>query len=120
MKIKPELEKEYSEYVTRNANDPYVKEIIQYSERWAELMEANLESGQAIPDMAEKSSATADTSEITGFMYDCAVSDLYRFWIHGEELRQWHNIKTQIGNEGEKANKSGGVLNPALLCIGEK
>jgi len=35
-------------------------------------------------------------------------------------LRKWHNIKTQIGNEGEKANASGGVLNPALLNISAK
>lgn len=29
-------------------------------------------------------------------------------------------INSQIGDEGEKANKSGGVLNPALLTIGTK
>jgi hypothetical protein len=38
-------------------------------------------------------------------------------WEHGEELRRWHNLKTQIRDEGEKANESGGVLNPALLNI---
>jgi len=36
------------------------------------------------------------------------------------ELRQWHNLKTQIKDEGEKANASGGVLNPALLTISPK
>lgn len=50
-------------------------------------------------------------------MYGCAVSALAKFWVHGEQLRIWHNLDIQIGNEGEKANESGGVLNPALLNI---
>jgi len=33
-------------------------------------------------------------------------------------LRRWHNKENQIGTEGDKANESGGVLNPALLSIG--
>ena len=37
---------------------------------------------------------------------------------YGDQLRRQHNLKTQLGNEGEKANESGGVLNPALLSIG--
>jgi hypothetical protein len=51
-------------------------------------------------------------------MYGCAVQGLAYFWEHGEELRQWHNLDTQIKDEGEQANKSGGVLNPAILTIG--
>lgn len=61
---------------------------------------------------------SSHTEGITGFMYGCAVSALAHFWAHGEALRRWHNLDTQIGTEGEKANESGGVLNPALLNIG--
>ena len=43
---------------------------------------------------------------------------LAQCWVHGEALRRWHNRDTQIGTEGDKANESGGVLNPALLTIG--
>jgi hypothetical protein len=60
-----------------------------------------------------------DNDGITGFMYGCAVSILSKVWIHGEQLRRWHNLKTQLRDEGEKANQTGGVLNPALLCIGK-
>ena len=48
-------------------------------------------------------------------MYGCAVSMLAYYWKYG----CWHNLKTQVGNEGGRANKSGGVLNPALLIIGK-
>ena len=50
-------------------------------------------------------------------MYGCAVSMLAYYWKYGEQLRCWHNLKTQIENEGERANKSGGVLNPALYTV---
>lgn len=72
--------------------------------------------GEAI--MNGSASHTADTEGVTGFMYGCAVTQLYWHWVHGEELRRWHNLDTQIGDEGEKANESGGVLNPAILTFG--
>ena len=53
----------------------------------------------------------------SGFQYGAAVTTLAACWEHGDELRRWHNLKSQIGNEGEKANESGGVLNPAILNI---
>lgn len=33
------------------------------------------------------------------------------------KLRRWHNKDIQLGTEGDAANESGGVLNPALLHI---
>ena len=62
----------------------------------------------------------ADTDGITGFMYGMATSILARSRVHGEALRRWHNLKTQIGTEGEQANESGTTLNPALLSVGGK
>lgn len=54
-------------------------------------------------------------------MYGMAVSILASSWEHGEELRQWHNLDSQIQNEGEEANKKkDAVLNPALMTVGKK
>jgi hypothetical protein len=82
-------------------------------------MEGMLASGQSVSSCAERASHLANEEGITGFMYGCAVSILAKVWAHGEELRRWHNRKTQLGTEGERANESGDVLNPAVLCIGE-
>lgn len=101
----------------KNNQDPYGKASINYAQRWAEAMEREIAEGRSISEVAERTSHEADTEGITGFMYGCAVSVLSGVWEHGEELRQWHNLDTQIGNEGEEANKSGGVLNPAILNI---
>jgi len=100
--------------------DPYGSAVYRYAEAWADLMERETGKGVTLADCAERTSHEADTEGITGFMYGCAVGILSHVWEHGEELRRWHNIKTQISNEGEKANETGGVLNPALLCIDGK
>jgi hypothetical protein len=56
-----------------------------------------------------------DAEGITGFMFGCAVLVLAKCWKYGEALRRWHNRDTQIGTEGDHANETGGVLNPALI-----
>jgi hypothetical protein len=121
-------ESEYDEYKAKNT-DPYGNAVIVYSERWANLMEDQMDAQgidrgiigsvyQFIADNAKQLSHEADTDGITGFMYGCAVSGLSRFWVYGEHLRQWHNLSTQMNNGGNRANISGGVLNPAIVSIG--
>lgn len=112
-------ESNWQKWVTANT-DPYGRACVEYAERWAHLMETRIEAGAALEDIAKSTSHEADTDGITGFMYGAAVSMLAQSWIHGEQLRRWHNLDTQIGKEGEKANESGGVLNPALLSFQTK
>jgi len=45
------------------------------------------------------------------------VSILSKCWVYGETLRKWHNLEAQISDEGEKANRDGGVLNLAILNL---
>ncbi len=98
--------------------DGYGGACVSYAERWARVMEGMMSQGATVAGCAKEASHLADFEGITGFMYGAAVSMLSQAWQHGEDLRRWHNIDTQIGTEGEKANESGGVLNPALLNIG--
>ena len=97
--------------------DEYGSAVIRYAEHWADLMEKQMAEGQPLETIAKPTSHEADTEGITGFMYGAAVSVLASCWEYGEQLRRWHNLKTQLQDEGEKANASGGVLNPALLSI---
>lgn len=117
MQLKPGTETEYEDYKAKNT-DPYGARIVSYGEDWANLMETRMAKGENLVGIAKETSHQADTDGITGFMYGCAVRSLAYFWLHGESLRQWHNLKTQIKDEGEQANKTGGVLNPALISIG--
>ena len=101
-----------------NNQDGYGSGINSFANRWALLMEAEIKKGATVADFAKATASQADTEGITGFMYGAAVSTLAAVWIHGEDLRRWHNKDTQIHNEGDRANESGGVLNPAVLTIG--
>ncbi len=118
MKLIAGREEEYQKYVENYSKDGYSKAVVDYTERWAGLMEEKITQGAKVADIAKITSHDTDTDGITGFMYGCAVQALANFWENGEELRRWHNLDTQIRDEGEKANESGGVLNPAILNIG--
>lgn len=107
----------WENYKSKN-QDGYGGGIIAYAERWARLMQVEINEGKKLEDIAETTSHEADIDGISGFMYGAAVHTLANSWKHGEQLRRWHNLDTQLGSEGEEANESGGVLNPALLSIG--
>ena len=106
----------WQEFKTVNS-DGYGGAIITYSERWAQLMQFEMANGKNLEDVADATSQEADIEGITGFMYGCAVSTLSQCWKYGEQLRRWHNIKTQLGSEGDKANESGSILNPAVMSV---
>jgi hypothetical protein len=55
---------------------------------------------------------------ITGFMAGCVASMVSQCHSRGEEFRRKWNTEHQISTEGDKANESGGTLNPAVLSIG--
>lgn len=75
-------------------------------------------NGETLEGCAKRTSHEAAREFGTsGFQYGCAVSMLSQAWSHGEALRRWSNLEIQIGNEGEKANEAGGVLNPALMTF---
>ncbi len=98
--------------------DGYGAACCRYAARWACLMDKAIADGATVRDCADAKSREADVEGITGFMYGAAVTMLSKCWAHGEELRRWHNKDTQLGTEGDRANESGAVLNPALLTIG--
>ena len=112
MKIKKGLKKEWEESKTKN-KDPYGNAVVIVTEKVGEALDRGLS-----PKEAEKEGIK--DSGITGFQAGCMAQWISHFHPRGEEFRKWWNLKTQIQDEGEKANKSGGILNPALLNIETK
>lgn len=94
--------------LAKNA-DPYGACCYEFAEMWARLMQAEIATGKTVIDCAKTTSHQLGYLGITGFMYGAAVSILSHCWLHGEELRKWHN--KDYGHEGE------GVVNPAILSI---
>lgn len=120
MKIAIGQADKYAGWKAKNMADAYSAAVFIYLERWADLMEKQIADGRTVVDCAKETSHFADIDGITGFMYGYAVHVLSQCWEHGEELRLWHNLDTQIGTEGEAVNAAGGVLNPAVMVVGGK
>ncbi len=115
MKILKGKEQEYKDWYKKNS-DPYSRACFTYAERWAELLEKEIEESdkdikEVMKQYANKYSHDADVEGITGFMYGVAVQILSLCWEYGEELRKWHN--KEYDYEGE------GVVNPAILTVGK-
>lgn len=86
MKIKDN--KVYENWKSNN-NDPYGAGVFRFAEKWANLMESEIECGKSLKDVADRTSREADMEGITGFMYGAAVSILTQCWEHGEEFNKW-------------------------------
>lgn len=93
-------EARWNEIVAANKDDFYGAGVVNYAERWANLMENYMVVGMTVKDVAEVASHDADVDGITGFMHSMAAKILVYTWAHGEELRQWFNLRNQLGDEG--------------------
>lgn len=102
-----------------NNQDGYGAAIVHYAERWARLMEAEIDRNPkatyaigtgVFAEIAERTSHEADIEGITGFMYGAAVSMLADVWIYGDQLKRWHN------NEYGQPDAQG-VVNPAVMVL---
>lgn len=106
--------KDWNKWVENNS-DPYGKACVDVARRVMEILDEVEEFDthkiicQADDDI--------ESGGITGFMAGCVASMVSKCHSRGEEFRRAWNSDRQIGNEGDKANDDGGVLNPALLNI---
>ncbi len=108
------------------------------TEKWNKCVEINSDSyGKACVDVARRVMEILDEEPndfdthkiicraddetgaggITGFMAGCVASMVSQYHSRGEEFRKKWNVGNQIKDEGEKANESGGILNPAIVEI---
>lgn len=101
----------WEDYKSKN-QDGYGGGIIAYAERWARLMQVEINAGKKLENVAEATSHEADTDGITGFMYGAAVHTLASCWKHGDQLRKWHNKQYGVSEDTE------GTVNPAIITVG--
>ena len=112
MKLKDE--KKWNEWVENNT-DSYGKACVDVARRVMEILDEgkDFDCHKIICQADDEIGAGG----ITGFMAGCVSSMVSACHLRGEEFRKKWNLDNQIQNEGEKANESGGVINPALLNI---
>lgn len=94
----------------KNNSDPYGGCVYDYAEGWAKLMQNEMHTkGLSVAECAEETSHKLGFYGITGFMYGGAVSVLSSCWIHGDDLRKWHNKEYNYDGDG--------TVNPAIITI---
>ena len=90
--------------------DPYGRRVYTYAAAWAALMEEEIAKGRSVSEVADDTSRRADTDGISGYMHAAAVHVLSQTWVHGMDLRRWHN--RECGSD-----RMDGTVNPAILTV---
>lgn len=85
-----------------NVGNGYGFDIFDFCEKWANLMEEEIEKGKSIEDVADKTSEIVGRKEISNTMFDSALNILYKCWIHGYDLESWFKKKNRHVIGGEK------------------
>jgi len=83
--------------------------IVDYSERWARLMQMRLINAETLEDIAQETSHEANIDGVSITMHFHAVWLLSGSWKYGEELRLWHNKKCGVSKD------TGDVVDPSLI-----
>lgn len=116
--MKRNSQEEWDKGIANQEGDAYGLACFDYAEKWADLMEPHVEAGEDFSTFAEEASHKANVGiGVSGFMHSMAALILAKSWVHGEAFRLWFNIHEQIGDEGERANEKGTILNTAILNI---
>ncbi len=93
----------------------YTRGILEFAERWANLIEVAMAHGDALEDVALKLADQANEDGITANQFDAAVEILVECWTYGDKLLVWNNSRIQLHGEAAKANAEGALLRESSL-----
>ena len=95
MKILNGKEQDYKNWYNNNSN-PCGRACFDFAEKWAKLMEKEIERSEYSPievidKRADNLSSTTGVKITTRFMYGAAVNILSQCWEYGKELKEWYD-----------------------------
>lgn len=89
-----EAAKSWIQWTAISSKDSYKKVVITYARRWAKYMQYLMEKhNKTVDEIATSTSYISNIDDISGFMYNYAVSLLTHYWKYGEELNKWYKPK---------------------------
>ncbi len=112
-------QEKWDNVVTINNDEPYGACCVNVARRVMEILDEE-EGDFDTHSIICRADGETKAGGITGFMASMVASMVSQLHSRGEEFRKKWNIDNQIKDEGEKANKSGGTLNTAILNISPK
>lgn len=102
-----------------NNTDPYGGCCVKVAERVMAILDAEPDAlaENTASDLVIRADNETKAGGITGFMAGAVASIVSGCHSRGDEFRRSWNGEVALGNEGERANDSGGVLNPAIMNV---
>jgi len=99
--------------VELNSEDEYGMDIIEATKNAMKILDNEDEFD--IDDVMNRVGG-----QLSGFQAGIVSVGITECHSRGEEWRKAWNLREQIGNEGERYNREGGVINPAIMNIERK
>lgn len=84
------IDKDQWQEIKDRSDGSYYDAIIVYAENWARLMQAEINGGQDLEDIAARTSWEANRGDYSGGIHEFAKNLLSKVWIHKEELSKWN------------------------------
>lgn len=100
MKIKKGMEPVYKGFSGQCLENPYGKDILDFTNDWADQMETDMENGICFNDSAREKKNAADKAGIPVHLQECAFAVLDLVWEYGAELWRWENSQSQRQKAG--------------------
>ena len=100
--MKAKDQKAWEGALVANPADMYEGRILRFAEQWAERMEARMEWGEKLAEIAEETQ-NGTIIRLSGTQLCLAVVALAKHWEHGAELKAWHDKRRKAAREGECA-----------------
>lgn len=108
----------------KNNKDPYGKCCVDVARRVMQILDENparpiRKNGNKFSpyEIIVQANHEIKAEGITGFMAGCVAQMVSNCHTRGSEFRRAWNLSYQIHVEGKKANRSGAILNPALITF---
>ena len=97
-------------------NDP-VRRVVPFADAWARLIQLEMAQGMSLSDAAKATRNEAGFEPLTVGEYVYAIRLLADIWVHGKELRRWHNLKYLSVEEAYAADAQNSTVNPATMTF---
>lgn len=94
MQIREGMEQRYEQFAAMHSRNAYERGGVKLMEVWGGMMEKVMEHGFSVAGAAEVTSDAADLAVgASGSLHEAACAALQRYWVHGDELKAWHDQK---------------------------
>lgn len=96
--MKAKNKESWDRVLAANPAGGYEGKILRFAGRWAERMEARLEWGEKVEEVAEEAIDDPEL-RLTSTQLCMAVVALAKHWAHGAELKSWYDKRRQTAKE---------------------